>query len=221
MYWIRYFHMSTGVLISKRRRELGLTQGQLAELAATSRERIDTYERDQASPQADMLGRVLAAMQFELAAVPALTFEERRSLAISTAVAAKVHKDPAAVMAMARKNIDKMRSIGPGDQRWVDVWETLLCPRSRSRGSAPYFDRSVRSGPASEFSVRRRFDRGRTSRNPEGTSEVNLERFHHGIRAAREVLRHQGAKGALAIMGWQSILASYSTDPVSKLPSRR
>jgi len=39
---------------------------------------------------------------------------------------------------------------------------------------------------------------------------VNLEQFHHGIRAARDVLRHQGASGALVIMGSQSILASYS-----------
>lgn len=39
---------------------------------------------------------------------------------------------------------------------------------------------------------------------------MNLEQFHHGIRAAREVLRHQGASGALVIMGSQSILASYS-----------
>ncbi len=29
-------------------------------------------------------------------------------------------------MAKARTNIDKMRSIGPSEQRWVDVWETLL-----------------------------------------------------------------------------------------------
>ena len=39
---------------------------------------------------------------------------------------------------------------------------------------------------------------------------MNLDQFHHGIRAAREVLRHQGASGALVIMGSQSILASYS-----------
>lgn len=39
---------------------------------------------------------------------------------------------------------------------------------------------------------------------------MNLEQFHHGIRAARDVLRHQGASGALVIMGSQSILASYS-----------
>lgn len=39
---------------------------------------------------------------------------------------------------------------------------------------------------------------------------MNLEQFHHGIRAARDVLQHQGASGALVIMGSQSILASYS-----------
>ena len=100
--------------------------GPTADLAATSRERINTYEREQVSPQADTLERVLAAMQSELAAVPALTFEERRSLAISTAVAAKLRENPAAVLAKTRENIEKMRSIGPGEQRWVDGWESLL-----------------------------------------------------------------------------------------------
>jgi transcriptional regulator with XRE-family HTH domain len=118
--------MTSGGLITRRRRELGLTQGQLADLAATSRERINTYEREQVSPQADTLERVLAAMQCELTAVPALTFEERRSLAISSAVAAKLRENPAAVLAKARENIMKMRSIGPSEQRWVDVWESLL-----------------------------------------------------------------------------------------------
>ncbi len=65
-------------------------------------------------------------MQSELAAVPALTFEERRSLAISTAVAAKLRENPTVVLAKARENIDKMRSIGPSEQRWVGVWESLL-----------------------------------------------------------------------------------------------
>lgn len=127
MYRIRYTSgMSSGSLITRRRRELGLTQGQLAELAATSRERINTYEREQVSPQAATLERVLAAMQFELSSVPALTFEERRSLAISTAVAAKLRENPADVLSKARSNIEKMRSIGRSEQRWVDVWESLL-----------------------------------------------------------------------------------------------
>ena len=39
---------------------------------------------------------------------------------------------------------------------------------------------------------------------------MNLEEFHHGIRAAREVLTREGASGALVIMGSQSILAAFS-----------
>lgn len=118
--------MTSGKLIALRRRELGLTQGQLAELAETSRERINTYERGRVSPQADTLERVLAVMHSELTAVPALTFEERRSLAISTAVAAKLRENPTMVLAKARANIEKMRSIGPGEQPWVDLWGALL-----------------------------------------------------------------------------------------------
>ena len=29
-------------------------------------------------------------------------------------------------MAKGRENIEKMRSIGPSEQQWVDVWESLL-----------------------------------------------------------------------------------------------
>ncbi|MBN4047602.1 helix-turn-helix domain-containing protein [Acidimicrobiaceae bacterium AH-315-P05] len=118
--------MSSGELIADRRRELGLTQGQLADLAATSRERINTYEREQVSPQSDTLERVLASMHSQLTVVSALTFEERRSLAMSTAVAAKLRENPALVMAKGSENIERMRSIGPGEQRWVDVWESVL-----------------------------------------------------------------------------------------------
>jgi transcriptional regulator with XRE-family HTH domain len=127
MYRIRYnTDMGSGSLITRRRRELGLTQAQLAEIAATSRERISTYEREQVSPQVDTLERLLAAMQSELTAVPVLTFEERRSLMISAAVAVKLREDPVPVMAKARQNIEKMRSIGPGEQHWVNVWESVL-----------------------------------------------------------------------------------------------
>jgi len=38
---------------------------------------------------------------------------------------------------------------------------------------------------------------------------VNLEEFHHSIRAACEVLTRQGASGAIVIMGSQSVLGSF------------
>jgi hypothetical protein len=39
---------------------------------------------------------------------------------------------------------------------------------------------------------------------------LNLDQFHHGIRAARDALRQQGSEGVIVIVGSQSILASYS-----------
>jgi hypothetical protein len=47
---------------------------------------------------------------------------------------------------------------------------------------------------------------------------MNLEQFHHSIRAARDVLRHEGASGAIVIMGSQSILASYSATVLDSRP---
>jgi len=126
-YRFRYTErMSAADLIASRRRELGLSQGQLAELAATSRERINTYERDRVSPRTDTLSRVMRAMHFDLAAVPTMTFEERRSLALSSAVAERLRRNPERVIAKARENLKEMRVIGQHEQPWVDVWESLL-----------------------------------------------------------------------------------------------
>ena len=118
--------MSAADLIASRRRELGLSQGQLAELAATSRERINTYERGRVSPRTDTLSRVMHAMHVDLAAVPTMTFEERRSLALSSAVADQLRRNPERVIAKARENLKEMRLIGQHEQPWVDVWESLL-----------------------------------------------------------------------------------------------
>lgn len=46
---------------------------------------------------------------------------------------------------------------------------------------------------------------------------MNLEEFHHAIRAARSVVEREGASGALVIMGSQSILAAF---PASTLDRR-
>lgn len=118
--------MRTGRLITERRTELGLTQGQLAERASTSRERINTYERERVYPQADTLERVLAAMHTELSTIPSFTFEERRSLAISAAVAAKLRQNPEVVLAKARANLSRMRTAASHEHRWIDVWESVL-----------------------------------------------------------------------------------------------
>ncbi len=98
--------MSAADLIASRRRELGLSQGQLAELTATSRERINTYERDRVSPRTDTLSRVMRALHFDLAAVPTTPLEERRSLALSTAAALTLALGPCtAIIASSGRSV--------------------------------------------------------------------------------------------------------------------
>ena len=118
--------MTSGSLITQRRETLGLTQGQLAERAATSRERINSYERGRVHPTADTLERVLDALGCELAAVSALTYEERRSLAVSEAVARRLVAEPEAVIALARRNIERMRRTATHEHPWLDIWQGLL-----------------------------------------------------------------------------------------------
>jgi transcriptional regulator with XRE-family HTH domain len=118
--------MASGTLITQRRETLGLTQGQLAERAATSRERINSYERGRVHPTADTLERVLNALGCELAAMSALTYEERRSLAVSEAVAQRLVAEPEPVIAAARRNIGRMRKAATHEHPWLDIWEGLL-----------------------------------------------------------------------------------------------
>ena len=117
---------TSGSLITQRRETLGLTQRELAERAATSRERINSYERGRVHPTADTLERVLNALGCELSAVLTLTYAERRSLAVSEAVARRLVDEPETVLAVARRNIERMRQGATHEHPWLDIWEGLL-----------------------------------------------------------------------------------------------
>jgi transcriptional regulator with XRE-family HTH domain len=116
---------SSELIIANRKRQ-GLTQGALAARAGTSRERINSYERGHVSPASDTLERVLGALDAELSTTPALTYEDRRSLAISTAVAEHLIAGPARVIAKAGANLSTMRASASHEHPWLDVWEALL-----------------------------------------------------------------------------------------------
>jgi transcriptional regulator with XRE-family HTH domain len=118
--------MDAGQLIASARHDLGLTQAELADVVGTSRERISTYERGDVDPRTATLQRVLDALQIELVPTPALTYEERRSLAVSAEVARKLVEQPDEVLAHARRNLERMRSIGRHEQVWVRLWESAL-----------------------------------------------------------------------------------------------
>ncbi|MBU6214125.1 MAG: helix-turn-helix domain-containing protein [Actinomycetales bacterium] len=65
--------MST-TLLEQARREAGLTQAQLADLAGTSHPTVSAYERGRKIPRLDTVERLLAKTGHELAIVPARAY---------------------------------------------------------------------------------------------------------------------------------------------------
>lgn len=66
----------TGALIERARRLAGLTQGQLAELAGTSRPTLSAYESGRKSPTLTTTERILAEAGHRLDIEPRVTFRE-------------------------------------------------------------------------------------------------------------------------------------------------
>ncbi len=66
-------------LLERARRDAGLSQGELALRAATSRTTLSAYEHDRKSPTLATAARVLAACGFALAVTRQVTFREVRA----------------------------------------------------------------------------------------------------------------------------------------------
>ena len=81
------------------------TQQDLATLAGTSQSAVAACEGDRKSPTWRTVERLARAAGFEVEVriVPALTCEERRSLLLHEAVAARLRAEPEAVLSRARE----------------------------------------------------------------------------------------------------------------------
>lgn len=103
-----------------------MTQAELAQLAGTSQPNVSDYESDRVSPTVEVAERLLAAVGKELTVTPVSTLADRRSLALARIYAARLVEDPERVVAIARRNLDRMRRLSPQIQPWVSAWEGLL-----------------------------------------------------------------------------------------------
>lgn len=113
-----------------------MSQRELARLAGTSAPTIAMYESGQKEPRFSTLARLVAATGANLNLVvthsgeamsPELTREERRSLALNRKVVEKLLGNPGEVLALARKNLDLMRSQNDGSaEPWFEKWDHLL-----------------------------------------------------------------------------------------------
>ncbi len=104
------------------------TQQQLATLADTSQSAIAAYESGRKSPTWRTVERLAHAAGYDVDVryMPALTREDRRSLLLHEAVAARLRAEPDVVRARARASLARMRALHPGARPLLDEWRCLL-----------------------------------------------------------------------------------------------
>ena len=115
--------------IVRRIRQLAeLTQVELAGVANTSQSAIAAYESGAKTPSLRTVRRIASAVEMDvhLAPIPALTREERRSLALHERIAQRLREQPKETLAKARANLDQMRHLHPHASRLFDEWQTVL-----------------------------------------------------------------------------------------------
>jgi transcriptional regulator with XRE-family HTH domain len=110
------------------RRRAGVTQSRLAELAGTSQPTIAAYESGSKVPNLRTLRKLARALGLEARVqfVPALTREDRRSLALHEAIAQRLIEDPVAVTERARKTLSLMIEKHPGAAPLLTEWDAIL-----------------------------------------------------------------------------------------------
>ena len=114
--------------VQRIRHRAALTQVELARAAGTSQPTIASYEADRKSPTLRTLQRLAAASGavIDVQVHPALTREERRSLALHAAIATRVRDEPEQSLARARANLARMRDRHPGAVRLLREWRVVL-----------------------------------------------------------------------------------------------
>jgi transcriptional regulator with XRE-family HTH domain len=110
------------------RDQSGLTQAELAELAATSQPTIAAYEAGRKSPTLRTVHRLAEAAGLEAVVEfhRPLTREDRRSLELHRAVARRLRENPEGVLAQAWRTLAQMRAAAPGASQLLREWEVLL-----------------------------------------------------------------------------------------------
>lgn len=106
----------------------GRTQQDLAALAGTSQSAVAAYESGRKSPTWRTIERMAQAAGFEVEVrfMPPLTREDRRSLLLHEAVAARLRAEPVAVLSRARASLARMRTLHAGARSLLDEWQCLL-----------------------------------------------------------------------------------------------
>ena len=114
--------------VRELRRRAGLTQVELAHAAGTSQPAIAAYESGRKSPSLRTLSRMARAVGLEAVVVfpPAMTREDRRSLALHRAIADHLTAHPAKTLDQAQRNLTGMRTRNPHAADLFSEWDDIL-----------------------------------------------------------------------------------------------
>jgi transcriptional regulator with XRE-family HTH domain len=114
--------------VRELRRSADLTQAELARAAGTSQPTIAAYESGRKSPRLRTLTRMAHAVGLEAVVVfpPAMTREDRRSLALHRAIADHLTANPTKTLRQARRNLTGMRARNPQAADLFNEWDDIL-----------------------------------------------------------------------------------------------
>lgn len=107
---------------------VGMSQAQLAAVAGTSQPAVASYESEAKSPTWRTIVRAAGAAGVACYpwVGPAMTRDQRRSLALHVALAAELAARPEEVLETARRNVGRMRAAGPGAEDLLAEWDRIL-----------------------------------------------------------------------------------------------
>lgn len=110
------------------RERAALTQAALARAGGTSQPTVAAYEAGRKSPTVNTVRRLASALGLDAVVTyhPPLTREERRSLDLHRAIAARLRADPEHVLAQARRNLARMLSRTGVSSQPLREWGVLL-----------------------------------------------------------------------------------------------
>lgn len=115
-------------LIRQIREQAGLSQQKLALAAGTSQPTIADYESGRKSPTVRTLQKLASASGLEFVAsfVPAMTREDKRSLAFHRAIVRKLEENPEPVLKRVRANLGKLHKLHPDAAALFHEWGKWL-----------------------------------------------------------------------------------------------
>jgi DNA-binding XRE family transcriptional regulator len=110
------------------RETAAVTQHTLAKAGGTSQPTIAAYEAGRKSPTVDTVRRLAKCVGLEATVEyhPPLTREDRRSLVLHRAIAKRLTDNPEPVLALARRNLSRMKERNFGSSPPLREWGVLL-----------------------------------------------------------------------------------------------